>query len=249
MSWTCHGSSNSSMVAALKRAGIIHSPEVEAAMLAVDRGLFVPAGQSPYQDSPQLLGFGATISAPHMHAACVELLRAQLKPGARVLDVGSGSGYMTMIFAHLANRGAGARVVGVEHIKELVDASHQSSAAIPWAQRMMRDDALRLLKGDGYAGFPEWAPFDAIHVGAAAPAVPPALVDQLAPGGRLVVPVGPEGGPQQLVVLDKDMAGRVSTWNEMGVMYVPLTTEEAQRGKAALMAAFKKGSSPGDLDA
>lgn len=92
------------------------------------------------------------------------------------------------------------------------------------------------MQGDGYAGYPEagWAPFDAIHVGAAAPELPSALVAQLAPGGRLVVPVGPEGGPQHLVVVDREAGegGAVVARREMGVLYVPLTTETAQRGKA-----------------
>lgn len=73
-------------------------------------------------------------------------------------------------------------------------------------------------KGDGYAGYPEWAPYDVIHVGAAAPSLPPALLEQLAPGGRLVSPVGPAGGPQELVVVDKDEEGRLTARVEMGVM-------------------------------
>ncbi|KAG2430490.1 hypothetical protein HXX76_010013 [Chlamydomonas incerta] len=290
MSWTCHGSSNASMVAALKRAGLVRSPHVEAAMLAVDRGLFVPPGQSPYQDAPQPLGCGATISAPHMHAVCLELMAEQLRPGARVLDVGSGSGYLALVFAAMvapppaapgssssgggggsssSSAGGGGRVVGVEHIGELVGGSVAAAGRVGgWARRLLDEDRLRLEQvgrgarrlgggaagprrwgggavgrgaaaGDGFAGHPAWAPFDAIHVGAAAPAVPPALVSQLAPGGRLVLPVGPEGGPQALVVVDKDAEGHVTSRREMGVMYVPLTTEHAQRSRAGTGAVWR----------
>ncbi|GFR40066.1 hypothetical protein Agub_g606, partial [Astrephomene gubernaculifera] len=202
MSWTCHGKTNDEMVDALKRAGLVRSPEVEAAMRAVDRALFVPPQQAPYRDAPQPLSAGATISAPHMHAACLELLAegGRLRPGARVLDVGSGSGYLTAVLAHLACRGEGGRVVGVEHIAELVEGSRAAVRRLGWAAEMMAGGQLRLVQGDGYAGYPECAPYDLIHVGAAAPRLPPALLAQLAGGGRLVAPVGPEGGPQQLVV-------------------------------------------------
>ncbi|CAL5014086.1 unnamed protein product [Urochloa decumbens] len=177
-------------------------------MQAVDRGLFVPPGGSPYFDSPMSIGYNATISAPHMHAACLELLEKNLQPGMRALDVGSEG-----------------RVVGVEHIPELVATSIENikkSAAGP----QLNDGSLSIHIADGREGWPELAPYDAIHVGAAAPQIPKALIEQLKPGGRMVIPVGTVF--QDLKVVDKKLDGTVSIKDETSVRYVPLTSKEAQ---------------------
>ncbi|EYU22221.1 hypothetical protein ABFS82_09G009900 [Erythranthe guttata] len=218
---------NKGMVEELESYGVIKSKKVAEVMEAIDRALFVPEGTPPYVDSPMQIGYNVTISAPHMHATCLELLENHLKPGMHALDVGSGTGYLTACFAVMV--GSQGRAIGVEHIPELVESSGKNiekSVAAP----LLKEGSLSIHIGDGRQGWPEFAPYDAIHVGAAAPEIPPALVEQLKPGGRLVVPVGKVS--QELKVIDKNMDGTLSVRNELSVRYVPLTSREAQlRGR------------------
>ncbi|CAA2967292.1 -L-isoaspartate O-methyltransferase 1 isoform X1 [Olea europaea subsp. europaea] len=214
---------NKKMVEHLQSSGVIRSKKVAEVMETIDRALFVPEDASPYMDSPMQIGYNATISAPHMHATCLELLENHLKPGMHSLDVGSGTGYLTACFAIMV--GPEGRAVGVEHIPELVESSLQNvqkSAAAP----LLKAGSLVLHTGDGRLGWPEHSPYDAIHVGAAAPEIPQALIDQLKPGGRLVIPVG--NIFQDLQVVDKNPDGSVSIRSETSVRYVPLTSREAQ---------------------
>lgn len=211
------------MVEHLQSYGAIRSKRVAEFMELIDRALFVPKGAPPYVDSPVQIGHNATISAPHMHAMCLELLENHLKLGMHVLDVGSGSGYLTACFAVMV--GPQGRAVGVEHIPELVESSIeniQKSVASP----LLNDGSLSVHVGDGRQGWPEFAPYDAIHVGAAAPEIPPSLIEQLKPGGRLVIPVG--NIFQDLQVVDKNTDGTITVYNQTSVRYVPLTSREAQ---------------------
>ncbi|KAI0529464.1 hypothetical protein KFK09_002014 [Dendrobium nobile] len=213
---------NKRMVESLQRYGIIKSKKVAEVMEKIDRGLFVQSDTPAYVDSPMQIGYNATISAPHMHATCLELLKEHLQPGMRALDVGSGTGYLTACFAIMV--GPQGCAVGVEHIPELASFS---------IENIKKSSASSLFEGslwvhvtDGRLGWAELAPYDAIHVGAAAPEIPNALIEQLKPGGRMVIPVGTI--LQDLKVIDKKLDGSLSIRTETSVRYVPLTSKDAQ---------------------
>ncbi|GJN02563.1 hypothetical protein PR202_ga19925 [Eleusine coracana subsp. coracana] len=213
---------NKALVEYLKQYGAVRTDKVAEVMETIDRALFVTEG-TPYIDTPMPIGFNATISAPHMHATCLELLKDHLQPGMHALDVGSGSGYLTACFAMMI--GPEGRAVGIEHIPELVASSIENvkkSAAAP----LLKDGALSFHVADGRLGFPDAAPYNAIHVGAAAPEIPQPLLEQLKPGGRMVIPVG--SYMQELQVVDKKADGSISVRNDASVRYVPLTSRASQ---------------------
>ncbi|CAK9193629.1 unnamed protein product [Sphagnum troendelagicum] len=209
MSWRCHGQNYAELLSNLQKAA--------AAMSKIDRKLFVPEGGLPYDDAPQVIGFGATISAPHMHGYCLSMLADHLKPGMSVLDVGSGSGYLTAVFALMV--GETGWTVGVEHIPELVDHSIVAIKQTP-AGSLLDNGHLNIYVADGKLGYAEGGPYDAIHVGAAAAELSDALVNQLKPNGCMVIPVGTSS--QDLIIVDKLEDGSIRKTVKMGVRYVPL---------------------------
>jgi protein-L-isoaspartate(D-aspartate) O-methyltransferase len=240
MAWRSHGVDNDSLVRALEKNAIIKSPRVANAMRAVDRGNYArhKEKEEAYYDHPLPIGYHATISAPHMHAACLELFEQAdaTRRGAKVLDVGSGSGYLAACFAELVTSEAfrnGEKdetgegiVVGIEHIEELVVDSLKNVER-DGKGRLLETKRLMLFAGDGRNGYKPEAPYDAIHVGASTPSVPDALLEQLAVGGRLVIPVGDSSG-QALKVIDRLEDGTFKRRTEMGVIYVPLTDRASQ---------------------
>jgi protein-L-isoaspartate(D-aspartate) O-methyltransferase len=171
----------------LRRRGL-RDERVLAALGRVPRELFVPPEErdAAYDDAALAIGHGQTISQPYMVARICEELR--LRGGERVLDVGAGSGYQAAVLAELA-----AEVVAIERIPELAELARRNLAAAGYERVEVR-------VGDGALGAPDRAPFGGIAVAAAAPGVPPALLEQLAPGARLVVPVGDRGGQTLLAV-------------------------------------------------
>jgi protein-L-isoaspartate(D-aspartate) O-methyltransferase len=189
-------------------------PKVMAAMERVPRHLFVEEqirGYA-YRNGPLPIGYGQTISQPYIVALMTDLIGAGQND--KVLEVGTGSGYQAAILAEVVGQ-----VYSIEIIPELAQAAAERLKALGY-------DNIEVHSGDGHMGWPDQAPFDAILVTAAAQSVPPALIAQLKKGGRLVIPIGPPYGHQELIVVEKDETGEVSEWSALPVAFVPLTGGE-----------------------
>lgn len=188
----------------------IRDPRVIEALRAVPRHSFVPEPERSraYDDAPVPIGQGQTISQPYIVALMTELLRAQ--PGDRVLEVGTGSGYQAAVLA---------RLVSHVYTIELEETLASTAAAL---LRDLKYENITVHTGDGYTGWPEHAPFDIVVVTAAPEQIPQPLIEQLQPGGRLIVPVGPRFRVQQLQLIEKDAAGAIRTRDIAPVMFVPL---------------------------
>jgi protein-L-isoaspartate(D-aspartate) O-methyltransferase len=192
----------------LERRGIA-DPRVLAAMGKVPRHRFAPAGLASmaYGDYPLPIGRGQTISQPYIVALMSEW--AALAPGDKVLEVGTGSGYQAAVLSELTDQ--------VFSMEILPDLAREATARL----KDLGYSRVRVREGDGYLGWPEAAPFDAILVTAAAPQVPPALTEQLKEGGRLIIPLGAAGGAQDLVRL-RLVQGKLVEEGRLPVRFVPL---------------------------
>ena len=199
----------------LKARGIT-DPRVLAAMGRVPRHLFVPERLASwaYGDHPLPIGSGQTISQPYIVALMSEW--AQIKPGDKVLEVGTGSGYQAAVLAELTDR-----VYSIDIRPELAARAARLLKSLNYHQ-------VQVKSGDGYLGWPAEAPFDAILVTAAASQVPPALKAQLKEGGRLVIPLGPAGGAQTLVRYRK-VQGKLQEEAHLPVAFVPLVEPEGEK--------------------
>ena len=197
------------MVAQQLKARDITDPRVLAAMGKVPRDRFVPEDlrSLSYEDYPLPIGLGQTISQPYIVALMTQW--AEIKPGDKVLEVGTGSGYQAAVLAELSDR-----VFSIELLPELANAARARLHDLGYGRVQVRS-------GDGYKGWPEEAPFDAILVTATDPEVPPALKEQLKEGGRLVIPVGPTESVQDLLLLRK-VKGELKEEQRIAVRFVPL---------------------------
>ena len=251
---------------------------VHRAMLGTDRGSYCPRGADPYEDAPQRLGLGttATISAPHMHAHALETLgvalveKAERTEGSlsvKILDVGCGSGYLLGAFARMGEAllaektGGSVHVLGIDYLPQLVKLSAENLGKSKEKEFIAPGGkagvTIEVRQGDGWAGAPDVAGkpgkdgggFDIIHVGAGAAEMPQKLVDQLAPGGRMVIPVDvvPNGGiGQEFVLVERDSGDPsvVKQKSLFGVNYVPLVKLGGSGSSSSSMGA---GASAGEL--
>ncbi len=192
------------------RARDIEDPRVLAAMGRVPRHLFVPAALRfrAYADHPLPIGNGQTISQPYIVALMTQL--AEVEPGDVVLEIGTGSGYQAAVLSEIVRE-----VATIEIVPDLAETAKARLAELGYRNVTVRT-------GDGYLGWKEKAPFDAILVTAAAPEVPPPLVEQLAPGASLVIPVGPQSQVQSLLRIQKAEDGSTTTRDVLPVVFVPL---------------------------
>ncbi len=184
---------------------------VMAAIAKVPRHQFVPPGQETwaYVNHPLPIGHGQTISQPLIVALMTDLLG--VGAGDVVLEIGTGSGYQAAVLAEIVKR-----VHTIEIVEPLARQAESRLRGLGYRN-------IDVLAGDGYRGWPEHAPFDAIVVTAAGPIIPPALLDQLRPGGRLVMPLGDPRRTQWLTVVDKDADGKITKRPVLEVVFVPLT--------------------------
>ena len=186
------------------------------AMRSVSRHLFVPGtfSKQAYEDHPLPIGGGQTISQPYIVAFMTEMLK--VSTDHRVLEIGTGSGYQAAVLSVLADR-----VYSIEIVRGLGEEARERLKRLGYGNVEVRI-------GNGYLGWPEEAPFDRIMLTAAPDEIPPALIDQLKPNGRLIAPVGPVHGLQELIVVEKDAAGKARRRAVLPVRFVPMVREEGE---------------------
>jgi len=187
----------------------IRDPDVLRILRTTPRELFVPeeVREFSYEDRPLAIGYGATISQPFIVAFMTQLLKVERS--SRVLEIGTGSGYQAAILSQLAQR-----VYSIEIVPELAEAARERLHRLGYTNVKVR-------QGDGYEGWPEEAPFDRILLTAAPEELADTLVEQLAPNGRLIAPVG--GAKQQkLLLVEKDRAGKIKTRPVTTVLFIPM---------------------------
>ncbi len=203
------------MVAEQLKSRDITDARVLAVMGRIPRHLFVPEASRDraYSDGPLPIGYDQTISQPYIVALMTELARPQ--PAARALDIGTGSGYQAAVLAELVRE-----VYSIEILCPLADQARARLAALGYTNITVRC-------GDGYRGWVEHAPFDVIILAAAPDHIPRPLIEQLAPGGRLVLPVG--GNDQELVVVEKQLDGTIRQRGVLPVIFVPMTGESQEK--------------------
>lgn len=205
------------LVEKLKIEGIIKSELVEEAFLSVPREYFVPDHLKvyAYSDTPLPIGYGQTISAPHMVAIMTEELHVE--PGDKVLEIGTGSGYQAAILAHIVSKQPGGHVYTIERIPQL------ASRAVVNIANARPDllDFITVIVGDGSKGVELFQPYDKIIVTAAAPRIPEPLLQQLRPGGVMVIPVG-NRWEQILQIVIKDRKGSIRVRDSISCIFVPL---------------------------
>jgi protein-L-isoaspartate(D-aspartate) O-methyltransferase len=200
----------------IRQRGVTNT-RVLGAMETIPRHRFVPpdARSQAYDDVPLAIGFNQTISQPYIVAYMTHVL--DVHDSHRILEIGTGSAYQAAVLASLARE-----VWTVEIVPEL-------AARVPELLRDLGLNNVHVRLGDGYGGWPEQAPFDRIMVTAAPDEIPEPLIEQLAIGGRLVIPVGSQGGPQWMMVVEKSSSGVVRN-RTIPVQFVPLTRDRKQPG-------------------
>ena len=199
----------------------ILSRSVYDSMKKVDRGDFAP--NKPYQNFPQQIGYNVVISAPLLHAYCLEAMRDYLTEGSTVLDIGFGSGYLTVAMSKMMNDKG--KVIGIEHIKDLYKWGINNISK--HHKNLIDNKQIELILGDGRLGYKNKAPYKCIHVGAASREIPNEIINQLACGGRLVMPLGVPND-QYIYCIDKDLNGKISLTKGLSVCYVSLTSVKNQ---------------------
>jgi len=195
----------------------VHDPMVLKAMRKVPRHCFVPEQYSrqAYQNSPLPIGYNQTISQPFIVAHMTEML--EIERGHRILEIGTGSGYQAAVLGELCDH---------VYSMEIVEPLGQSAAKL---LRELGYQGIHVRTGNGYKGWPDEAPFDRIIVTCAPDEIPEPLLQQLAPGGRLVIPVGKPYRTQYMVVVTKDKKGRITKESKYPVRFVPMTGKSSQQ--------------------
>jgi protein-L-isoaspartate(D-aspartate) O-methyltransferase len=205
----------------LRKNKEVTSDKVIDCLMKIDRADFAP--RNHYQNRAQSIPCNVVISAPHLHGYCLQALENYLTEGSNVLDIGFGSGYLTVAMSKMMNdKGC---VVGIEHMKELYDLGERNISKK--YKDLLDTKKIELILGDGRLGYKAKAPYKCIHVGAGSEEIPKELFNQLEIGGRLLIPLGPSGN-QYIHFIDKTSETEYKDSIGWSVCYVPLTSKEEQ---------------------